>query len=348
MTAVSTSNQDATSNGRDHDDVGGDSLRFRERFALLREAFTVEQESHDYISLYRVTADVLRPLLYTAATHKPDLDCLLRNIGGEFMPDLLLEINTTPIYYPTGERAWVEEYPALESREDMDNRFCAFHLIAIMVDTIPALAKRLAQDKEFQIGALRLMFNMYIRAINPLHVEDDKEHHSHIPASSSEPKVWIPQWRTIISCLVLLAAGYDGIRTLKEAWHQVVSETKAGGDKVKVKEAMIAEVLLRQATVLQEKGPSALDEEEKRTLVEFSRFAVLISTPENSTPPVVEHVQKELETRDWRLACGGCGALRDSESGLLKCERCKAQSSFSEFENANQCLVSRWSAYLLF
>jgi hypothetical protein len=172
------------------------------------------------------------------------------------------------------------------------------------------------------------MFNMYIRAVNPLHVEDDAEHHQHIPSSSAEPKIWIPQWRTVISCLVLLAAGYDAVPTLKQSWNQIVAETQAGAEKVKVKETMIAEVLLHQASALQEKekdgGAQSLDDEEKRTLVELSRFAVLISAPDGSSaPPAVNFVLQELNTRDRRLACGGCGKHQPSEAGLVKCEGCR-------------------------
>jgi len=227
----------------------------------------------------------------------------------------------------------------------MDDRFCAFHIIAIMIDTVPALAARLANDAQFQLGALRLMFNMYIRAVNPLRVEDDAEHHSHIPSSSNEPKIWIPQWRTVISCLVLLAAGYDAIPTLKQSWTQIVAETQVGSERVKVKESMISEVLLQQASSLQEKekegNAQPLDEEEKRTLVEFSRFAVLISAPDGSSvPPAVNFVRQELGTRDRRLACGGCGKPQPSEAGLVKCEGCHVLMYCSE-----DCRESDWNRY---
>jgi hypothetical protein len=326
-----------------------DVNRCRERFGILRDAFAMEQDSHDYVSLQRVTADVLRPLLYTGAEAKVDLDCLLRNLGAEFIDGLVEQLSNTPVYYPIGEKAWVDDFPVIESRERMDNRFCAFHIIAIMLDTVPALATLLAEDREFQTGLLRLMFNMYIRAVNPLGVEDDAGHHQHIPSSSAEPKVWIPQWRTIISCLVLLAAGYGGEQTLKESWKDVVAETQAGAEKVKVKEGMIAEILLRQASILQDKGAPALDEEERRTLVEFSRLAVLIAAPDDSSPPtVVSHVQKELTTRDWRVACGGCGIVHPSETNLVKCDNCPCLfSRLPESPSTNEALRCRQGACLL-
>lgn len=221
----------------------------------------------------------------------------------------------------------------------MDNRFCAFHLITIMADTVPTLAQSLANDKAFQIGAFRLMFNMYIRAVNPLNVQDDQAHHPHIQSSSDEPKIWLPQWRYIISCLIQMACGWNGIQALMESWQQVAAETQAGAEKVKVKEAMISEVLLRHTSEMQEKKGD-LDPEEEKTLVELSRLVVLISTPEGSTPQIVEQVKGEFRTRDWRLACGGCGSVQPSEVDLLKCENCKILVYCSE-----TCRQSDWERY---
>jgi len=317
-----------------------DVTHCRERYTILRDAFTIERDSHDYISLQRVTADVLRPLLYTGPPAKVELDCLLRNLGGEFIDDLVEPVRNTPAYYPVGEKAWVEDFPVIEPREAMDNRFCAFHIAAIFLDSVPALAARLANDKGFLTGALRLMFNMYIRAVNPLNVEDDADHHPHIPTSSAEPKIWIPQWRSIISCLVLLAAGYGGAQAFRDSWKEVTAETQAGAEKVKVKEGMIAEVLLHQLSTLQDKGTQALDDEEKRTLVEFSRMAVLVATPDDPSPPVVAHVQKELATRDWRVACDGCGAIHQSEADMLKCGKCNVLAYCSD-----ACRQSDWERY---
>ena len=133
-----------------------DVMRCREKFSLLREAFFVEQESHDYLSLHRVTAHFIRPFLYAGSAAKVELDCVLRNLGAEFLLDLLPEVKDTPIYYPTGDKAWFDEFPSLESREAMDNRFCAFHLITIMADTVPALARSLANDRAFQIGGFSI------------------------------------------------------------------------------------------------------------------------------------------------------------------------------------------------
>jgi len=104
---------------------------------------------------------------------------------------------------------------------------------------------------------------------------------------------------------------------------------------------MIAEILLRQASILQDKGAPALDEEERRTLVEFSRLAVLIAAPDDSSPPtVVSHVQKELTTRDWRVACGGCGIVHPSETNLVKCDNCKVLIYCSD-----ACRQDDWESY---
>ncbi|KZT40908.1 hypothetical protein SISSUDRAFT_1031636 [Sistotremastrum suecicum HHB10207 ss-3] len=301
------------------------------RFRPLHQAFQIEEEEdehdRDFMSLQRVTADVVRPLIYTS--NKVALDYLLRSLASEFLQNLTAEVASQPPYYPTGDQAWVEAFPYLEERQAADNRFYALHIINLMADTVPAIARQLSKDILFLEGILRLMFSTYIRFANPLGVEKGTPLHHHNVSDSSEANVsWLPQWRVAVRFLTFVAAVYD-LDNVRLAWERVQSETKKGSEKVQSRNANLLEVFQTTISKLEAKGADSLHDNERMAIVELTQFlGLVIRGTSGPSPGILPTLRQELlKGRDTRVACGGCGTVYDKENLLQACDQCEPPSS---------------------
>jgi len=175
--------------------------------------------------------------------------------------------------------------------------------------------------------------------MNPLKVEDGTDNHAHVPSNSSEPKIWIPQARSIIGLLLLLATLDMG--TLQAAWNDVHRETEEGASKVQVKDASVLEVLLSTIKGYEKEELKALDEDERRTLIDFSTFLSLVNGDEASKAEQFTIFRENMEKdRDTRTECSGCGKIFAEEKDLQACSKCRIVLYCSA-----ECQTTDWKRY---